>query len=778
MRSFFRKRPEIDYIWITIGHDTVDDIWVWKKFCDRFKDSGSRLYQSLVQMGFPTSRDEVDKFIELVRAYMVRPVYVVIDDYHNHNSAAMNRLLSRLVFEEITGLHLILISCTYPDICYEEMVVKGYCVLINQSALVMSKDETQEMFRMNDIDLAAEELERIYAYTDGWISGVYLALMEYKRSGKFEHFTSISRLMKTAIFDKLPGQLRLLLVKMSLFEDFTTEEAFYISECRLHPYVLTELMEEYGFMQYDEQTKKFTMHSLLRSVAYAELDHSNISAQNVFARGGEWFCQHGEYTKALLCFRYADRPDEVFSLLSGEARNDIIESAPSIVQDFFDHVPMIEKLKNPVAYLGYVYYIIAKEDTALGRKLFEEVCAECRKYSEFNERGTQFRGELCIIRAQLHFNDLNEIIADMKEADSLLQHQPSQIFRQNLLTYGTPSMTLLYYIRPGSLREVVEQEKEYACYHMRLINGNGGNWDDFFEAEYLFLTGRIGQAKELSEIVCEKARFRGQVCIVISSYFMLLRSLIYLGEEQAFYRLMKQFEQYMKNVTRPILQIDYELACSYIYACLGRNDLVASWLRDFDSKVCGRITKSSKTANVVYGLVLVNSQKWALLDILGDRLVAPFEGLTFGGLVIWGYLFKAIASEHLNKPEAAVGYMQEVLRLSEPDSIKIPCIELAGESLPILDRIPEKNKFITELRQQCHLYKKALKAFEKESHKVALTKREQELMQLVKAGYRNHEIGEQMGIALVTVEKNLTNIYRKLNVSNRAAAIARIDDYI
>lgn len=38
-------------------------------------------------------------------------------------------------------------------------------------------------------------------------------------------------------------------------------------------------------------------------------------------------------------------------------------------------------------------------------------------------------------------------------------------------------------------------------------------------------------------------------------------------------------------------------------------------------------------------------------------------------------------------------------------------------------------------------------------------------------GYKNSEISEQMHIALVTVEKNLTSVYRKLGVNNRTSAI-------
>ena len=57
-----------------------------------------------------------------------------------------------------------------------------------------------------------------------------------------------------------------------------------------------------------------------------------------------------------------------------------------------------------------------------------------------------------------------------------------------------------------------------------------------------------------------------------------------------------------------------------------------------------------------------------------------------------------------------------------------------------------------------------------------LTEREREILDLVAAGKTNSEIAEAIWIAPGTVRKHLENIYEKLGVHSRTAAIAALTD--
>jgi NarL family two-component system response regulator LiaR len=52
-----------------------------------------------------------------------------------------------------------------------------------------------------------------------------------------------------------------------------------------------------------------------------------------------------------------------------------------------------------------------------------------------------------------------------------------------------------------------------------------------------------------------------------------------------------------------------------------------------------------------------------------------------------------------------------------------------------------------------------------------LTKREEEILELLTAGKLNKEIADKLHISIDTVKKHLKNIYKKLDVRNRTEAV-------
>jgi DNA-binding CsgD family transcriptional regulator len=54
------------------------------------------------------------------------------------------------------------------------------------------------------------------------------------------------------------------------------------------------------------------------------------------------------------------------------------------------------------------------------------------------------------------------------------------------------------------------------------------------------------------------------------------------------------------------------------------------------------------------------------------------------------------------------------------------------------------------------------------------TKREQDVIALVRAGFSNHRIAETLGLRLPTVKSHLQNIFAKMGIESRTALISRI----
>jgi DNA-binding NarL/FixJ family response regulator len=55
-----------------------------------------------------------------------------------------------------------------------------------------------------------------------------------------------------------------------------------------------------------------------------------------------------------------------------------------------------------------------------------------------------------------------------------------------------------------------------------------------------------------------------------------------------------------------------------------------------------------------------------------------------------------------------------------------------------------------------------------------ISKREQEVLELLSKGYLYKEIGDQLNITLSTVKRHLNHIYQKLQVQNKTEAINKM----
>jgi DNA-binding NarL/FixJ family response regulator len=72
-----------------------------------------------------------------------------------------------------------------------------------------------------------------------------------------------------------------------------------------------------------------------------------------------------------------------------------------------------------------------------------------------------------------------------------------------------------------------------------------------------------------------------------------------------------------------------------------------------------------------------------------------------------------------------------------------------------------------------HLHQAYLDAERRRQDTGRLTPRQRELLGLVATGHTNAQIGRRLGLSEGTVRKHLENIYARLHVSSRTAAVTR-----
>ena len=783
VRQYFSRNDSRLNLWFPMQRDEVDGNWIWHRICNKIHEYNEPLYDRVAHLSLPQSAQEMSYMIKMLNLYVVREEYLIIDDYQECNSQWMDKLIENIVIN-VPHLHIILISRTYPDIPYEELLLRGCCAVINQQNLTLNVDETEEIFRLNNVELSDKELCELYEYTDGWISAVYLSLYEYKKRGSFGSFLGVNHLLKTAIFDKLSPKMQEFFMKVALFDWFEIEGAKYITGMDIAEKLLFESQKQFGFLHYDAKSRSFQMHALLRNVAETELGKSDIDMPGLYSRAAQWCEKKKNCIEAVKYYKKSGNSSRIARLYAGADGKSLIEQAPELFEDVKDFIWQDIWNDNLMAWLNYLYCRILTDGAVTVEKLYENTVKQVSESTRW-KTDDKIHAELLVLKSIIQFNDIEAMNASMKTAVDLLGYGTSDILGNSLLTYGTTCMTLLYYNRSGDLKRIIAGEKVYAGYFMNLTKGVLEGWDEFFDAEYALMLGDFEKAYEYAARVYKRTELRHQSCLMISCYYIMLKCLISFGKKEQFYGKLDEMKEQFSQVVDPLLIIDTELVQGYMYACLGMRERMPDWLADFKLENCSRAIRNIRSGCMTYGRLLCSEKNWEHLDIVGDEMLVPYANTVHIFPMIVGYIYKAIAKYNMGQKVLAADYLKKAVNYAEKDAVVIPFIENGSELIPIIQELMP-DEFLSHIIEQSEQYEKGKYlitggstddgGLESQAGAGLLTRREAELMDYVREGLRNAEIGEIMHIAQVTVEKNLTSIYRKLGVKNRTAAIRMLDE--
>lgn len=783
VRQYFSRNDSRLNLWFPMQRDEVDGNWIWHRICNKIHEYNEPLYDRVAHLSLPQSAQEMSYMIKMLNLYVVREEYLIIDDYQECNSQWMDKLIENIVIN-VPHLHIILISRTYPDIPYEELLLRGCCAVINQQNLTLNVDETEEIFRLNNVELSDKELCELYEYTDGWISAVYLSLYEYKKRGSFGSFLGVNHLLKTAIFDKLSPKMQEFFMKVALFDWFEIEGAKYVTGMDIAEKLLFESQKQFGFLHYDAKSRSFQMHALLRNVAETELGKSDIDMPELYSRAAQWCEKKNNCIEAVKYYKKSGNSSRIARLYAGADGKSLIEQAPELFEDVKDFIWQDIWNDNLMAWLNYLYCRILTDGAVAVEKLYENTVKQVSESTRW-KTDDKIHAELLVLKSIIQFNDIEAMNASMKTAVDLLGYGTSDILGNSLLTYGTTCMTLLYYNRSGDLKRIIAGEKVYAGYFMNLTKGVLEGWDEFFDAEYALMIGNFEKAYEYAARVYKKTELRHQSCLMISCYYIMLKCLISFGKKEQFYGKLDEMKEQFSQVVDPLLIIDTELVQGYMFACLGMRERMPDWLADFRLENCNRAIRNIRSGCMTYGRLLCSEKNWEHMDIVGDEMLVPYANTVHIFPMIVGYIYKAIAKYNMGQKVLAADYLKKAVNYAEKDDLVIPFIENGSELMPIIQELMP-DEFLSHIIEQSEQYEKGKYlitggstddgGLESQAGAGLLTRREAELMAYVREGLRNAEIGEKMHIAQVTVEKNLTSIYRKLGVKNRTAAIRMLDE--
>lgn len=768
VKNFLDKKKNIEVIWFNGLNEENDDVWIWHKFGNSIKKSNLKMSERLINCGIPQSNMDNHRIIEVIREEMHNKTVLVIDDWDHKRTVFIKSLLKAIAFEGIKDLHIVLISRNGPENEYIELEAKQKCIIVGQDDIAFTFDETVEFFKANGVNLSEKEKVEVYEYTGGWTSATYLALLQYYEEHNFKDIPKATQLIKTAVYDKFDETTKKIILKLALVENFSLEQAVYITEDERCNLVIKKLVSNNCFIKYDRKSKVYNLHSILKTALVEEILYSDVDFCKVNNAAGDWYSKNNEDILAIEYYYKAKNFNRILDLIERNYTINLTNLWGKIINSVFEELSFEEKIKRPIAYLTYLFFYIVYEDSITGKKLLSEAKVIYENDKNLKDK-KQVLGEITFLESLLMLNDIKKMTCYHKKAYELFDEGTSRIANNKMpVSLGSPHFLCLYHNKKGKLKEIVQCFEKEIDYFIHISNGGATGVKYLVVAEYFFETGDIYNGELFAYKALHKAKSKNQTSIIICSLFLLMRISINKNDKieirNKFYGFIKDYE----NIDIPRFLNGAEIALGYINGITGNIEAMDKWTKEVPKNFMRIISPNVKMSYVICGLAMIIKRNYIELEVQAETMLEAGNGNIFE--IIHAYIFDSIAKYNLYGIEKAKKSLLEAINLAKEDNIKMTFVELAPHILPILRAI-ENEPYVYELLPKCEKFN--IIYFEEyvERNKIELTPRELEVMRLVEEGYKQSEISVKLHIALITVKKHIASVYLKLNVKNKIMAI-------
>ena len=728
---------------------------------------------------------------------------------------------------------LVVISRSVPPIYKTAQRASGEVLELRADDLRFDDQTAGELLSSrSQLRLSNDQISMLVSKTEGWAVGLQLAALDanaYQDAdvflGRFkgdsksiveylfaEVYTGLDEVTKrflaaTSVTERICGELAAEILGYENVGEHSGDTLLQLEERGLF---IEKLNPVGGWFRY---------HPLFREFLYGRLRHGNApDVKKYHTRAARWFAKAGEPRLALEQFFAAgDFADA--ALLLEQLGPDLFWRNADIrkTYDYLRRLPNGVRTKSPRLMMlqSWVNYFMgrthgapqlideAKRLVSLAHKTrdeddgrFSDICSELSTLECFSaarhgyrermsetldallerKSGKEFDREhnvrhAVIAEASAHNGQLDAAKRSFETALAGSYLQGDRLTAQWAATRLAELAQMA-----GSWREAQKRTRELE----RLVEG--GELDDSLTSLALFL--RAEGKRHGGHVSASISDYKKCVSLIEDLSFWMLRDALH-GFAMA-YCGIGEYDLAMQSVQRAVeLEIEYDM---YPDWCYGAATDTAAFIAARCNKLSdarrwlegvGRFEWASPTVQAkrhlirAYILVELGDELQALHEI--ETLRRGFSGPPTDIHLHRSLLLEAAIQHRLGDLQKAESALRRAVRVANETGRFGPIVE-AGAILPrLLTALPEGSWEFAELHRildSIHIAEES-PAEANDLLATALSLREKQVLGLIAEGLRNKQIADQLFLSPHTVKAHTTNIYRKLDVQNRAEAVAK-----
>jgi LuxR family maltose regulon positive regulatory protein len=778
-QNLLRKRLPGGTAWVRhLGAEETPRA-AWRRFCQCLQNIDGRAGKALLALG-PPDGDSAGEAADLLREMPCsRPSWLVLDDFQHIAALAPASVWKAFLEHDSPLLRLAIVTRPLAAslMAYEKA---GYFRL-GVDDLRLTEPESRECAARAGVALSWEEAEKLYRLTEGWMIALSLHLRHWRQNGNFAPASGLDGLIRDVIWNGLDDSGRDLLLRLSPFDRFSSAQANFFLEQggRPLPAGATAALRRNALLRFDSASGLYYPHSALLEFTrarFAELPESEQRTRLYAA--GDWGADHGgREAAAALYYRLGDF-EKILALDLGGMKDNRLLDKPDLayaeaLRDIAAHCTKGMKVRHPLSCLRLAFELFGQGCRGEFAALCSEMAGLVETEAPEGERD-YLRGELLLLEAFGHYNNIAEMGERMRRASELTGGKTALARPDNSWTFGNVSVLFMYHRDAGRLDGEIADMKRYCPHYVGMTGGHGGGGAELMEAEALLCRGDAGGAEILGHKARREAAPRGQASVLLGVEFLFGRLAVMRGNAAAFAAALENLALIAEEHPQKSNRFAADLARSFLASLVHRPDDMADWLRGDDP---GSLARRLFVPALPFAELC--RARHALLTEKPERLLGESEAaLSLAAALhcplatIYGLIHRAAARGGRGEGEAARDSLRRALDLALPDRLFLPFAEnraLIGEPMEAL--LPEMDSecaaSILALAEQVEAGRRALAGASPAKRKFGLTRREDETVRLMAEGFTYGEIARQLYISLNTVKTHLKTAYQKTGTSSR-----------
>jgi len=774
------RKLDAKVLWQNVYTQGISDFWAG--FCTTLADLDSELADSLRQMSWPVNSVWKREVIRLLQSINITdPIFLVIDDYHVIRDDRVDEFMSLLVRNLPDHLHLIILTRMSFLNGNSELRLKGFVNYIGQETLAFDPEDIAKYYQMCGVATMESEREMLFSYSEGWISALYLFMLEYTARGSFIQTRDIPTLVRQNVYDPLSDELKSFLNHICLFDMFSKAQVRHMWKNGNAEQLLNDLLACNAFITCDRVTGEYHLHHIFSSCVREEFDKlPQIEQRKLWDCAGDWYFQNHEYVFAMECYYKAKNFDSLLLAVEKDKANSFSAENQNILIQYFSECPDSIRICHHLAML-----IFSKRLFGFNRPdLFQKICAETEnniaKDSDLSENEkNNFIGELEIIRSFACYNDIAGMSEHHRKACSLMTRASVIFDADSMWTFSSFSVLFMFYRKSGMLSEHLNIMKEAMPYYYKVTGKHGMGAKYVMEAETCYMRGDMENASIIAHTALVSAQSMDQWSVALCAEFLQVRIALFQGDYFSAVSLLNQMREGLIRQKHYILLHTMDCCETAIYAQLGQTQNFATWISLGDFKNNKMLFPSVPALHMVYGRVLLEQKEYLKLIGLSELFIRTANIFPNLLVQIYLYIYLAAAYEQLKHRDKAVESLKTALDIAVPDRLYLPFVENGRyiETLLWGSKLQQESEGFyryTEFTAQCKKlyipYSVTIKAI-REGHftetSISLTEREQEVAVLAAKGLSNPQISKQLYITEHTVKAHLKNVFEKFGIKSR-----------